>query len=260
MPRKNQYFFLFFSLFFSAIVILLVSTTAFFRPVRSLAELSISPLQHVTSFLFSISQTAASSTSLVEENRKLLSQITKLKETEKEYQALKKQFQNTPVSPAKLLPAQIVGRRTFVPGVSESREILINKGAKDGLKKGMVVIIEDMVVGKVATVSERMSRVSLITQSTGTTAKTLDTNALGVIQKQGDTLVFGNVVLSEKISPGDIVITVGEQDESGLGYPPGLIIGKIISIDKKPSALFQAAEVTSPIILSRETTVFVIMP
>jgi rod shape-determining protein MreC len=67
-----------------------------------------------------------------------------------------------------------------------------------------------------------------------------------------------NVVLSEKLEKDDLVRTKGDVDERGQGFPPDLIVGKIISVNKQPSALFQSAEVKSLVDFSRLSTVFVI--
>ncbi|HZJ18567.1 MAG TPA: rod shape-determining protein MreC, partial [Patescibacteria group bacterium] len=68
-----------------------------------------------------------------------------------------------------------------------------------------------------------------------------------------------NVLLSENLKKGDIILTKGDIDQEENGYPPDLIIGKIISVDKSPSALFQKADVVSLVDLSKLTTVFIIV-
>jgi cell shape-determining protein MreC len=56
-----------------------------------------------------------------------------------------------------------------------------------------------------------------------------------------------------------LVLTNGDVGLNGSGFPPDLIVGKITSIEKKPSALFQKAEVESFLDFSKITAVFVII-
>jgi len=92
------------------------------------------------------------------------------------------------------------------------------------------------------------------------TAKTTATHALGIMQGTGtETIVLNNVLLSDTLQKGDIVVTKGDINSDGLGFPPDLIIGKIISINKKASALFQSAEVERLVDVTRLEMVFVMM-
>jgi cell shape-determining protein MreC len=54
-------------------------------------------------------------------------------------------------------------------------------------------------------------------------------------------------------------LTNGDITLSGSGFPPDLVVGKITSVEKKPSSLFQKAEVESFINFSKITAVFVIV-
>jgi cell shape-determining protein MreC len=102
--------------------------------------------------------------------------------------------------------------------------------------------------------------VSLITnKNQSLTAEDNNTHAVGVIRGKGDgILVFENVVLSDTLQKGDMIVTKGDEKIDGTGYPPELVIGTITSIDKKVSDLFQTAEVESLIDFTEITTVFVI--
>ena len=67
-----------------------------------------------------------------------------------------------------------------------------------------------------------------------------------------------NVVLSDKLTVSDLVLTKGDID-LGRGYPPDLIVGKIVSVDKKASSLFQSAQVISLVDITRVPIVFIIL-
>jgi len=68
-----------------------------------------------------------------------------------------------------------------------------------------------------------------------------------------------NVVLSDSIAVGDYVVTKGDLTIDNSGYPPSLIVGKIISVEKKSSDLFQRGKVKSLVDFSRLSTVFVVL-
>ena len=87
----------------------------------------------------------------------------------------------------------------------------------------------------------------------------LETNALGVARGGGDHLLLSETLLSETLKVSDTIVTKGDMDESGIGYPPNLIVGRIAAVEKNPSALFQSAKVKSPIDFSKLSTVFVIL-
>ena len=72
-------------------------------------------------------------------------------------------------------------------------------------------------------------------------------------------MTLDNVLLSENIKVGDIVTTKGDITLKRIGYPPDLIVGKIMSVDKNPSSLFQKARVESFVNLNKLYMVFILM-
>ena len=115
-------------------------------------------------------------------------------------------------------------------------------------------------MGKISEVNYGFSKVSLLTNSSfSTTAKDLSTNAMGVAKGQGGgELILDNVVLSQDLKVGDLIVTKGDMDISGIGILPNLIIGKISSINKNPSSLFQIAKVKTLVNFSDLSKVFIV--
>lgn len=192
-------------------------------------------------------------TDLQKQNAELLKKLKDYKVIKNENNALKDQFQNNVSKILNLLPAKIIG--------APAAHYVIDKGEIDGVKVGQVVIINDMAVGKVVKTSSNISKVNLIfNQSSSLTSKDIDTQALGIVKGLGNNeLLLDNVLLSERLGNGDIIVTKGDMDMQGIGFPPDLIIGKITSVDKKPSALFQTAKIKSPIDFERLSTVFIVL-
>lgn len=262
--RKRDNYLASFSIFFIISLLLLITAKSDFSTAFSgFGERILAPVQQmVLSPIRLVAASGNTATSLEKENMSLKKEILTLKQKNKELESLQKQFKNTPVVTEKLVPAQIVGMRSFVPVVSPPQEILVNKGKKEGILQGMAVISEDHVVGKVVRVSDHVSQVYLITHAQSVVAaNTLENNSLGLIKGEGKSnLLLQNVVLADKLGIGDTVITAGDIDQNGIGIPPGLILGKIVSVAKVPSALFQAAEVAVTIDVKTLSTVFIVLP
>jgi rod shape-determining protein MreC len=188
---------------------------------------------------------------LLQENNQLRVQLAQMQEIKKDDQALHDQFQITTPPPQKLLPANVIG--------SQQNALLIDKGSSDSLNLGDVVVIKDNLIGKIIKVTSHISLVTLLTDpSTSFTAQTTTTSANGIVRAlDGGTIVLANVVLSDKLEKNDIVVTKGDLDLHAHGYPPRLVVGKIVSIDKQASSLFQAAKIQSLVNVTQLRMVFV---
>ena len=71
-------------------------------------------------------------------------------------------------------------------------------------------------------------------------------------------MLLDNVLLSVELKKDADVLTKGDVNEKREGYPPNLIVGKIISIEKKQSDLFQRASVKSPVDFKNLEYVFIL--
>jgi rod shape-determining protein MreC len=263
MQRRGNLFPVFVLFLILSILLIVFSTTGFLRGLTGPFEQLAIPLQRSTLGMFQSFNTKSDTGDLSKlrtENTKLIAQLSKQKELEKENQALRDQFQTESPSSLHLLPAQVIGMVSLVPGDTSLDEITIDKGKRDGVHAGSVVIFKDNVVGKITQASEHIATVDLIThKGTLFTAETVKTSTLGIITSRGNNeVVLDNVVLSDKLENGDIVITKGNVDKNGSGYPPHLVVGKIASVNKKASALFQAAEIQSLVDFEKLSMVFVI--
>jgi rod shape-determining protein MreC len=134
--------------------------------------------------------------------------------------------------------------------------ITINKGGANGLKSGMAVISNGFLIGKVSDVSDKTSKVQLITDPTSAipvTLKSANTNGLakGGI---GFGLTMEKIPQGEQITEGDTVIT------SGLGgeIPKGLILGVIEKITRQENSLFIDAVIRPSAELGNLTRLIVI--
>ncbi|MDO8686909.1 MAG: rod shape-determining protein MreC [Candidatus Berkelbacteria bacterium] len=265
MKKKESFLPVFFFFLFLSILLLGLSKTGFLTGIESVLGEVTRPINRAFFGVFGGLSHFGEDTkeiNLKEENQALLKKLIDQENLEKENQALRDQFQTTSPSSKKLLSAEIVGAPGFIPGVSDPENLIIDKGLKNNLYVGQAVVFEDNLVGKIVRLSAKFSVVDIITsKSFSLTGKTLETGAMGVTKGQGEgEIILDNVLLSENLKTGDVVLTKGELNFEGKGIPANLIIGKILSVEKKPSALFQRANVKTLLNYSKLSTVFVVTP
>ena len=66
-------------------------------------------------------------------------------------------------------------------------------------------------------------------------------------------------MLSDSLKKDDLVLTKGDVNAQNVGFPPDLTVGKIASVSKNPSDLFQKAEIQPLVDLSNLEKVFVVI-
>lgn len=263
MKRDGDRFIVFFIFLFLSFFLLFLSPKL--NLPRSLLEKLFSPFQSFTYNSFNFVEKVFASKESNDQQILYAREATDLSKLKKDISALKDQFQTTNINSQSLLPANIIGAPGFIPNVTVPEIFILDKGEKDGIKAGMAVLYKDNLVGKITRVSPNLSAINLLTSpSSSFTAKIINPqnqsgDALGVIKGRGNgEMVLDNVLLSEKINKSDIVVTKGDINEGNIGLPPDLIVGKIISIDKKPSNLFQKAQIRSFLDFSKISMVFVL--
>jgi rod shape-determining protein MreC len=154
--------------------------------------------------------------------------------------------------PRPMLPVQIIG----IDPSSWFRTIVIDKGTKHGVDRGMAVVSPEGIVGHVLQTSPHCAKVLLITDfNSSVDAIVQRSRAKGIVEGSGDNLCrLKYAPRAHDIQLGDRVVT------SGLGgrYPKGLLIGKISKIEKKSYGLFQKAEIKPIVNFTKLEEVFVI--
>lgn len=242
-----------FSVFFIFIILSTIILFFFQNPLTGWLQTVTLPIQRWTFATFAPQSPQLSLTEqeLINENKELRMQLSQMQELKRDNQALHDQFHISSPAPKKLLPAQIIGSRPDM--------LLIDKGSHDNVTPGDTVVVKTNLVGKITQTTPYVSVVTLITSpTTSFTAKTTKTNASGVVKAQGgDSMILDNVILSDKLEKNDMVITKGDLDGQGNGYPPDLVVGKLTSVNKKASNLFQAAKIESLVNFADLRMVFV---
>ena len=239
---------------------LLVLTT--FTPIKGLFGFLEGFFVPTQRFVFGVMQKTShigedkTKESLQQENIHLTSQLVEQKLLQQEVQALKDQFVVSDPASSKLLPARIISLKTVLPNIGDIEELIIDRGQQHGVMKGQAIVYKNFLIGQVRDVSSQMAIVRLVTnQNFSLTGQTLSTGAIGVVKGQGKgKMQLENVVLSDRLQKGDIVLTKSDQTNSA-----SLILGEIVSVQKQASALFQSADVESGVAVEKLAFVFVLL-
>ena len=150
------------------------------------------------------------------------------------------------------LPAQVIGEDAS----NWSRTIIINKGARAGLRNGFPVVAADGVVGRIIKTAANSSRVLLITDASSAVAALVQrTRTRGVGRGRGNDLSLEFALRDSDARVGDLLVT------SGMGgvFPKGLPLGRIKEIERDPFSLFQQISVATATDFSHLEEVMVIV-
>lgn len=251
-------------------ILLLLSVFIFFLSRTGILDKPASVLYSLTSIFSKSSYNLLSNVpflgndsrikKLQEENLSLTRAIIDQQRLLLENKSLHDQFLQPNPKNLNLLPANVVGAPRFLPGITSPESFVIDVGEKDKVKVGNAVILKDNLIGRITRTSDFLSQVILVTNpSSRFAAKTIQ-GVLGVVKVEGSQdMILDNVLLSDSLEKGNFVVTIGDLALDGSGVPPDLIVGKIISVDKNPSSLFQQGKLESLVDFSKISEVFVVV-
>jgi rod shape-determining protein MreC len=169
---------------------------------------------------------------------RMQAEIIQLKQQLSETQVLSALVDFARVQPEnRYLAATVIGRdpSPFV------QYVIINRGSDDGLRRGMPVVTQQGLVGRVAAVTSGAARVQLITDPASSINVRLEPS-------RAQAVVLGNISgelslemipQSAEVQAGDLILT------SGLGgnYPSNIFIGQVTGVRKIETDLFQHASI-----------------
>lgn len=187
---------------------------------------------------------------LLEENRKLKREIASIDRQKmiiqsvvKENNRLRSLLSFNEKNDFEVLGAEVIGNSS----TNWEKKILINRGAKDGIKNRMPVITYDgVLVGKIDYVGSNSSQVMLINDSefvVGGIISRESSRAIGLIRGTGESdedIIMDNIGWNEDIAAGDIAVTSGLSNN----YPPGLKIAEVIEVKTDNYGVSQKAELS----------------
>jgi len=134
--------------------------------------------------------------------------------------------------------------------------IIINRGSNDDIRRGMPVVTNQGLVGRVDAVIADAARVQLITDpasAVNVRLQNANTTAVALGSVTGD-VSLDMISQDAIVQPGDLILTSG----LGGGYPSDLIIGQVITLRTLEYELFQQATIQPAVDFTRLAIVLVI--
>lgn len=184
----------------------------------------------------------------------LEAQLARYGELERENQRLAALLDFRPRVEGTAWGARVIARE---PGPL-STTLTIDRGARDGVRRGMAVLAPDGVVGRVVEVSHTASRVALLTDhNSGVDALIERTRARGVVQGGADGGCAMNYLHRDAdVQVGDRVLTSGLDGV----FPKGIVIGEVVEVRRRHRGLLQSAIIQPSAALDRLEEVVLVVP
>ena len=194
------------------------------------------------------------------ENRVLKRKVMELQEENRRMtevklanERLKRLLQFREETPLSMIGAEVIGQDPS----SWFKSVTVDKGERDGVKKGMAVICPAGVIGQILKTAPDYATVLLITDYNSAVDSIVQrTRAKAIVEGRGENRCQLKYLLrTEEVAVGDAVVT------SGLGgnFPKGLTVGEVKKVDKKGHGVFQYAELVPSVDMTKLEEVFVIM-
>jgi rod shape-determining protein MreC len=176
-----------------------------------------------------------------------------LKEMELSHERLRRLLEFQSSLTQRVVAAEVVGKDPS----AWFKTVVINKGRKNGIDRGMPVVTPAGIAGLVTDVSRNFSKVLLIIdQNSAVDALTQHTRARGIIK--GDptgVLTFEYILRRHDINKGDVVISSGMDTV----FPKGLRIGVVQDVMKPNAGIFQQILVTPCVDFEKLEEVLVVL-
>ncbi len=224
-----------------------------FQPIEDWALRFVVPIQAkltaVANSVSDLTQTTQDIRKLRRRNEELHSladslmiENVRLKEVESENETLRRLLDFTQANPTHSYKAAEVKSRVIGRDASNFLSyLIIDAGSQQGIEKGMPVVTERGLVGRISDVGSNWAKVMLIIDpSSSVNALIQSSRATGVVEGQvGRSLVMKYIPQGDTINVNDIVLTSG----LGSNFPPKLIIGQVTAVHQRDIEMFQEAHV-----------------
>ena len=240
---------LFLAVIISIAAIVADSRFGVFTHVRVYLSSLVSPLQYMANapgiMLDTMSTQVQTRAGLIEQTKQqeqqlftLRSRLLKMDHLEHENQRLRELLG----SPVHKESRKMVAELLSVDSDPFSHQVLINKGALDGVYNGQPVINDQGVIGQVLHVGSTTSRVLLITDSShGIPVRVLRNDLRAIASGSGelDKLELRNLPRNTDVQVGDLLVTSGLGGRFPEGYPVATVT-RSDYVEGKPFAQVEA--------------------
>lgn len=218
-----------------------------------------SNISETFSSIFSVSKIKEENEQLRKQNDELQSKVIEynalLKENERLRETLNFTSQN---SEYKYLGCNIIGKSggNFLDG------FVIDRGTKDNIRKGMVVVTSRGLVGQVTKTASNWSLVQTISnENMAVSGMVESTNETGIVKGYTDmdnTLLAKLYMLPEDsaVKKGDVILTSGY----GNFYPKRIRIGEVVDIEEDKGKIMKNAIIKPYVDFNKLEELFIVVP
>jgi len=250
--HTRKFKFLIAVLVISALFLLVITSRTVTNPSRAGLTNAVSPGLSVLNSISKIFKKIIPFASLRDERDVLKQKVAflsrRIEETASVYSEnlrLKELLNFKAALPYATIPAQVIGRDPS----SWSSSVIINKGYLDGIRNNRAVISARGLVGRVAEVGKRSSKIMLITDLNSKVGVVITRNRQGGIltgRPDGKCRIM-YIALDSDVAPGDKVMTAG----LGNIFPKDILAGEVAGTYKEPGRLYKCAIVKTAQDLSK---------
>lgn len=227
-----------------------------FMPVHKVVQTVVLPLKEnvyqANIFFQSFSKVVLRYPELV----KIMEEKMVLKKTKEELELANQILKEENLKLRHQLEAPLPPFFQFIPAtvVSVSRKMELFVGGKEKIIPGMAVVEGTTLIGKIDEVQNNRSTVLLVSDPESQIPARTSRGARGIVVGYGKEMVILDKILQkELLFLDDTVFTSGEG-----GFPPNLLIGKVVHIKSEDVSPYKQAKLEIPIVYDLLKTVFII--
>ena len=186
------------------------------------------------------------------ENQQLIFEIARLKEIEKNSEALSREVGAERIlSGYETMNAKVIGHAP----VNFLQTLILDRGSRDGVEVGQTVISQGYLVGRIYAVTATTSQANIVNGGRLILPVVLqDSRGTGTVRGGLEGLVVSDIPLDTSIKEGELVIT----QDTGDVIVPGIPIGAVRRVIKKQGDIFQQAVANSPLQFDRLEMVIIL--
>lgn len=253
MKRQPSRSFTALTLILLAAALLVLSLAGYLGPARGLALRPVAAVQSWIAVRFAAIRDLATAprdvATLRQQNAELQAEVARLQQ---QVITLQEQVAEVDVLSALLNYARLRPENRYLAAnvIGEDvspfiRSIWIGRGSDAGLQRGMPVVTERGLVGRLVEVFSTVSRVQLILDPEAAVNVLLQSSrAEGVTVAQPNGELWVDMISQEvEVQPDELILTSG----LGGGYPADIPVGQVISVRRRDYEIFQQA-VIQPVV------------
>lgn len=249
------------------IVIGVVAVVTLVPPLRGLAQRALGVLvrpitpawqsvSHQWTVFRSSSSIGRENVDLKRRNEQLTQTLAKLQEQAETSATMKEVADYLVSARRRAVTAAVIGYSPD-PGI---QSFVINKGSRDGLRKGLAVIdAAGTMVGKVQSVEAGLATILALSDSQSRVVGRIrnEPRSPGIVRgERGLGLQMELIPKNDTVAPNEIIVTSGTETD----IPPDVVIGTVKQSVTRSGELFQNATLVWPVQLNQMKIVAVVLP